>query len=289
MLMGMTGYGSSEYLCERFSLIVEVKSYNNRYLDLQVNAPAYLSVFEQELRSQVREVIARGHVDVNIRMKILEADVAMHVDRPLVRKLREAFSEIAEEAGTAGTPELSHFLQHEDVLKMVRMPDVVEYHDPVTQHLGIALEQCVAARRVEGRATEDDIRAQLAKFSTAFTCVTELADTLEQTLQTSLRERFAALVGEAYDEQRILQEVAVMLNRYTISEELQRIASHLEQFAWMLDTDDPVGKKLDFLCQELNREVNTIASKSTMAAVNQAVVAMKDSLENIREQLRNIE
>ncbi len=285
----MTGYGSSDYLTERFSLVVEVKSYNNRYLDLQINAPAYLSGFDQELRQQVRNRIARGHVDVNIRMKILEADVAMHVDRPLVRKLREAFRVIAEEAEITDPPALSNFLQHEDVLKMVQLPDADEYHDPVVQHLAIALEQCVAARRVEGSATEEDIRAQLANFSTAFTVVTEQADTLEQSLRTTLVDRFEALVGEAYDEQRILQEVAVMLNRYTVGEELQRVTSHLQQFARMLDTDEPVGKKLDFLCQELNREINTIASKSTMAVINQAVVAMKDSLENIREQLRNIE
>ncbi len=115
------------------------------------------------------------------------------------------------------------------------------------------------------------------------------ADLLETKLHDNLTERFQKLLGEGYDEGRILQEVAVMLNKYTVNEEIQRIRSHLNQFKVVMDQDVAVGKKLDFICQELNREINTTASKSIIAEINQAVVSMKDSLENIREQLRNIE
>lgn len=288
-MISMTGYGVSEYQDDRIQISVEIKSYNNRYLDLSVYIPSYLNVFEAELRDLVRASVRRGHVDVNIRLRHLENDAQIVVDTQLASRYREAFSQIAQAAGIEDEPRLSDFLVSEELLKLVNDRDAGEYKQLVFDQTARALESFVESRRKEGARTYADIRGQLEGFEASFSEISGKADMLEHQLKAMLRSRFEELVGQQYEEGRILQEVALLLNKYTIHEEIQRLESHLKHFAEEMETEDAVGKRLDFLCQELNREINTIASKSIRADISQAVVTMKDMLENIREQLKNVE
>ncbi|NQT60755.1 MAG: YicC family protein [Bacteroidetes bacterium] len=288
-MKSMTGYGNSEYQDELFRVSVEIKSYNNRYLDIHINAPSYLSVFEQELKNLIKTEVTRGHVDVNIRIKQLESNLDIVVDKQVVAKLQAAFKTIAEIAGLDENPGLNHYLSNEDAIKLVKNIDAEIYHKTVIEQVKNALEPYCQTRELEGQTTYEDIIRNINTLEQSYTIVCGQADVLETKLHDNLTERFQKLLGEGYDEGRILQEVAVMLNKYTVNEEIQRIKSHLNQFKVVMDQETGVGKKLDFICQELNREINTTASKSIIAEINQAVVSMKDSLENIREQLRNIE
>lgn len=285
----MTGYGNSEYQNEMFRVSVEIKSYNNRYLDIHINAPSYISVFEQEIKNLIKTQVTRGHVDVNIHIKQLESNLDIIVDKQVVFKLLTAYKTIAEIAGLDENPSLSHFLNNEDAVKLVKNIDAEIYHQAVIEQIKRAMEPFCQTREHEGQTTFEDINRNISTFEQSYAVVCEQADNLEKKLHDNLTERFQQLLGDGYEQGRILQEVAVMLNKYTVNEEVQRIRSHLNQFKGVMETEAAAGKKLDFICQELNREINTTASKSVIAEINQAVVSMKDSLENIREQLRNIE
>ncbi len=288
-MKSMTGFGSSEFQNESFLLAIEIKSYNNRYLDIAFNAPSYLSLYEAAMKEMIKQVAARGHVEVNIRLKRFDSDVDIMVDESAVKKYLTAFNRIIEISGIHDVPRLTHFLHADDVLKMVRNQDASFYENILMEQLAIALEEFSHTKDREGEQTFKDIEQQLGQFEEQYSIVKQYAGMLEEKIQENLVSKFQQLLGDDYDESRILQEVAVMLMKYTVNEEISRIESHLIHFRADMVEDGPVGKRLDFLCQELNREINTIASKSVIGEVNQAVVYMKDSLENIREQLRNIE
>jgi len=288
-MKSMTGFGSSEFQNESFLLAIEIKSYNNRYLDIAFNAPSYLSLYEAAMKEMIKQVAARGHVEVNIRLKRFDSDVDIMVDESAVKKYLTAFNRIIEISGIHDVPRLTHFLHAEDVLKMVRNQDASLYEKILMEQLAIALEGFSHTKEREGEQTFRDIEQQLRQFEEQYSIVKRYAGMLEEKIQENLVSKFQQLLGDDYDESRVLQEVAVMLMKYTVNEEISRIESHLIHFRADMVEDGPVGKRLDFLCQELNREINTIASKSVIGEVNQAVVYMKDSLENIREQLRNIE
>ncbi len=288
-MKSMTGFGSSEYQDEKLLLIIDVKSYNNRYLDISFNAPGYLAGFEAAMKERVKRVAARGHIEVNIRLKRLESDMDIMVDDAAVQKYMAAFKHIIDVAGLEERPHLTHFLHADDVMKMVRNQDASIYEELLLEQLDKALVDFEEAKLREGQGTLKDLTVQLTSFEEQFDFINSRAGLLEEKIKGSLLSKFEELTGGEFDENRILQEVAVLLMKYTINEEISRIASHIEHFKVDLIKDQPIGKRLDFLCQELNREINTIASKSVMVEVNQAVVSMKDNLENIREQLKNIE
>lgn len=288
-MKSMTGYGVCEFQNDEFQLALEIKSYNNRYLDISFNAPSYLSCYEAEMKERIKTVAARGHIEVNIKLKRFESQVSIVVDESAVRQYAAAFSKVIDAAGLQERPHLTHFLHADDVLKMVRNTDASSYEEVLFRSLDEALLQFAEAKRHDGESTFEDIEHQLEVFEQGLGVVKSHADTLEQRIQENLETRFKQLLGEDYDTGRVLQEVAVMLMKYTINEEIQRIESHLLKFREDMVCTDPVGKRLDFLCQELNREINTVASKSIIVEVNQAVVSMKDRLENTREQLKNIE
>jgi uncharacterized protein (TIGR00255 family) len=286
----MTGYGFSESVCEKFQLAVELKSYNNRYLDINHNIPYYLSPFEIEIDNRVKAVAKRGHVEVNIRVKNLVSDVRLMVDPTAVKQYSDAFAQIAALSAKALKPQLSDYLSSEGVLSSVNESDSEQYRLLLFSTLEDALSQLAESKQREGNSTKADLKRLGGVLQAGLDVVSSHADELEQLVKTNLRSRFEEMLGDQnYDENRILSEVAVMLVKYSVSEEIKRLAIHLKEYFALLEGTEPVGKRLDFLCQEMNREINTIGSKSQMVALNIQVVKMKDGLENIREQVRNIE
>ena len=289
-MKSMTGYGSAEELNEEFQLSVELKSYNSRYLDINHNIPFYLAPFEIEIDDAVKKVASRGHVEVNIRIKTLSSDMEIVVDKLAVKRYAEAFSQIAAISGKALKPELSDFITSEGVLTSVRQSDSEIYRASLFSTLATALVQFDQSKEREGSHTKADLMKMGAIVRESHAIIASHADELEEMVKTNLRSRFDEMLSDQnYDENRILSEVAVMLIKYSVNEEIKRLDVHLKEFFNLLEQDEPVGKRLDFLCQEMHREINTIGSKSQMVEMNLQVVRMKDGLENIREQIRNIE
>lgn len=290
-MKSMTGYGYHEIQTEQFQISVEVKSYNNRFLDIVHNIPYYLAPFEIEIDERVKQHAGRGHVEVSVRVKQLASDMQVVVDDQAVLRYKAAYDEIARVIGMdAPVYDLSDFAQAEGVMTSIRQNDAEIYRLPLFQALDAALQQFGASKAREGEATKRDLSLLSGKLSGGLDVVRTHARELEDMVKTNLRSRFEEMLGsQGYDEGRFLQEVAVMLVKYSVNEEIVRLGTHLKEFGKLLDNAEPVGKRLDFLCQEMNREINTIGSKSQMVEVNLQVVAMKDSLENIREQIRNIE
>ncbi len=288
-MISMTGYGHCERTDDTVTASVEVKSVNNRYLDVQVSLPATLNPLEPAIRERLTAKVARGRVDVTVRLRELQEDLAVTVDRKALGGYLAALTELREAAGIDAPIALEHVLGLEGVIKSERAQDRERYWSIVEPLLIEALERFDESRREEGIRLARDIDRQISRTETVVQRVSEHAGEIDLQVKANLGDRFAEVVGDRVEESRMLAEVAVQLTRFSINEELVRLAAHLESFRATLVRGGPVGKKLDFLCQEMHREINTIGSKSIVLAISEQVVEAKDALENVREQLRNVE
>ncbi|MCL2721715.1 MAG: YicC family protein [Treponema sp.] len=288
-MVSMTGYAYCEKAGQDFSASLELKGYNNRYLEINVNLPPWLSVYESKIREKISSYCGRGKVDVYIRVREHNVPVNITVNKNAVRSYFNAMNEIAKELGIKEKPGLKELLQMESVLEIEKNRDSEHYWQDVQPLLDEAVQVFCREREREGKHTENDILSNLEKIEKSLEMINTFVPVVEQDLKDNIRTRFADLLGSQIDENRILTETASLLLKYTISEEISRLSSHLSEFRKETEENPRPGKKLDFLCQEINREINTIGSKSAIIEVNSEVVKMKETLENIREQLRNIE
>lgn len=286
----MTGYGQFEVQCSDFSLNCEIKSYNNRFLEIAHNFPYFISPYEIEIDNAIKKVCQRGHIDVWVRVKRIKSDSIPSVDESAVLLYKEAFEKIRNVAGIDKEAGLGNYLAMEGVINPVKSDNAEQYREPLFRALGGALDQLDEFKEKEGGNTLRDLEKFGSRLKEGLAFISENASRLEDWCKSTLLEKFNELLGQkGYDENRVLQEVAVMLVKYTVNEEIVRMGAHLREYDNLLSLNEPVGKRLDFLTQEMNREINTIASKSQIVEINHCVVSMKDSLENIREQIRNIE
>jgi uncharacterized protein (TIGR00255 family) len=285
----MTGFGYREFQDSEQQLSLELKCYNNRYLDINVNLPSSLGSLEPRLREYLSARIERGKVELSIRYRRLQEDLSFSVDRGAIASYLGVLSEINEAAGLQEKVTLDHILTMEDLVKARRVVDAEKVWTLADTLLGDAFEDFEGSRVREGLLTEKSILEHLAVIR----CAAELFETRSQDLERLIREnllkRFEQVLGDRIDEDRVLAETAVLLVKFSIDEEVTRLFGHLGAFAAVAESNGAVGKKLDFLCQELNREINTVGSKSTLYEINHRVVDAKDALEKIREQLRNVE
>lgn len=288
-MKSMTGYAYEERQDERVSLSVEIRGYNSRFLELFIYLPPYLSSLEPKVREYMASRCRRGKVEINIRFKEYNADISVSVNREAALAYGNAISVLARTLGIRGKPPLSVLLGMEGVLEVEKSRDDErnwKYIEPCLK----AAADCFDEERIrEGEHTLGDILSHIAVLESAVQIAAAHAPLMETSIQENLRNRFIELFGDKIDENRVLTETAVLLMKYTISEEISRLGSHLSEFRVEAERNLSPGKKLDFLCQEMNREVNTIGSKTPDLDVTRAVVDMKDALENIREQLRNVE
>ena len=289
MIRSMTGFGHREFAGELLQGSLEIKSWNNRYLDISVFAPAWLTILESKIRDFVSARVTHGKIEVNLRARSLEVPAKASVDVEAARAISEALRELARAAGIAEGPRLSDIVAIEGILGFERELDAEEAWLEISTVLETTFAAFDASRIAEGAALERDIHASLSRIEAGRESIAILAPSLEIGLKNQIRDRFAEILGSSVDESRVLTEVASLLMKYTINEEIVRLGAHLVSFRRILAEQATPAKKLDFLCQEMNREVNTIGSKSMILAVSEAVVELKDALENIREQLRNIE
>jgi uncharacterized protein (TIGR00255 family) len=288
-MKSMTGFGHGEHRDSRVQMVLELRSYNNRYLDLFINLPYSVKQLEPRLREYLSARIQRGKIEFYLSVTELEEQSDVFVDHARVRTYLTALEELRRLAGVRERPGLAALMGLEGVLKTVSRKDP----DALWALISPLLEKVFAdfdlSRATEGRKTEADIARCAEVIRTRLAGIEARVPEIEGRIKEGLRERFRELLGEGVEESRILAETAVQLMRADVNEEVQRMKAHLESLLEAIGLEGPQGKRLDFVCQELGREINTIGSKSVSLEVDQAVIAVKDSLEKIREQLRNVE
>jgi uncharacterized protein (TIGR00255 family) len=286
----MTGYGWAELQNDEVSLSVEIKGYNNRFLELSVHLPPFLSSLEPALRERIASNCARGSIEISIRYREHNAPLSAAVNMEAARAYYRAALRVAEELGLHEKPALAFIMEREGVIDVERGRDPGRAWERIFPVLEKAAAAFGAERKREGEHTRADIKAQLSSLEQSLGVVASLSSVLDEKLKSNVKTRFQELLGDGIDENRVLAETAALLVKYTISEEVSRLGAHLAEFRAVIDGDGGVvGKKLDFLGQEINREINTIGSKAVTLEAGREVVNMKNTLENIREQLRNVE
>jgi len=288
-MISMTGFGHGEHRDSRVQMVLEVRSYNNRFLEFAINLPYSIKQLEPRVREYLSARVQRGKVEFYLSLTELEDSSDVVVDHARVRTYTAALEELRRLAGIRERPSLANLIGLEGVLKTVSRKDPEALWALVFPLLEKVFAEFNASRTVEGRRTEQDIRKCAADIRERLALIEAKVPEIEVKIKTGLRERFRELLGEGVEESRILAETAVQLMRGDINEEVQRTRGHLEGLQEALGSGGPQGKRLDFVCQEIGREINTIGSKSMMMEIDQAVIAIKDSLEKIREQIRNVE
>jgi len=288
-MKSMTGFAYREHRDKKYKITITMKSYNNRFLDILIYLPPFLNPLEQKIREFLSKRILRGRVELYVKSAELGRATEIAVDPYYVKSYVQALRQLAEAAGIREKIRLSHLLRIEGMLKLELSLDMDEYWPDFEPVLDSVFEEFDKLRQREGRATEKDIIGLLEGIETEISGLEAVAPQLEEKIKSDLRNRFEDLLANRIDENRILAETAVLLMKSDIHEELVRTRSHLESFKKILQERGSLGKKLDFICQELNREFNTIGAKNLLSEVDSSIVVLKDTLEKIREQLRNVE
>lgn len=274
-----------------FSL--SVKSVNHRFLDLHFRLPANTDALEVDLRRILKEKLARGHVDVNLSFE-QAGTASLALNRQLVSAYVQAFRAAAIEAGIAAEPDLNAILRLPGALDSAGAPAEEELTPAVISALEHVLDQLNRMRAEEGRGMERELRERMANLKSACTEVRKHRETVLKTYAERLKSRMQEWLGSALSDEKVVQEAALLADRSDIQEELVRLENHVTHFLGLLDAEGETGKKLDFLLQEMNREANTLLSKTSGLAgdavrITEAGLAMKSDIEKAREQVQNIE
>ncbi|PYO20908.1 MAG: YicC family protein [Candidatus Rokuibacteriota bacterium] len=294
MVRSMTGFGRGEASGESIAVTVEVRSVNHRHLDVALRLPRSLAALELDVRRLVQSRLERGRIDIAVQLTPLAgaATQRVQVDAALAREYVARARALAMELGLDGAPNLAWLLEQPGVVRL-EDPEPIEPAAPwplLAEALGRALDELVARRTAEGDRLAEALRTLHGELTTNVELVSVRAPATTARREDRLRDRLRALLAEtAIDQSRIVTEAAVWADKSDVTEELARLRAHLAEFTLMLGKDGPVGRPLDFLIQELNREINTVASKADDLEMSQAALAAKGVLEKIREQVQNLE
>jgi uncharacterized protein (TIGR00255 family) len=290
----MTGFGRGAVAGEDFKVAVEIKTVNNRYLDIHLRLGQELSSLEMNLRKLISSRLSRGRVDLNISFE-RSATTAYEINRPLVAGYINVLREIQQEFNLAGDVDIASVTRLPGALTTARDGLDEESVAGIERAIGEALDDLERMRESEGATLAGEMRGRIAKIETEVPVIESAAEGLADAYRQRLQKRIGELVNRGggptveLDAGRLAQEVAYLADRSDISEELVRLRSHLEQFRATIDSPGEVGKRLDFLLQELNREANTVLSKSTEVSIKDAGLAIKAEVEKLREQVQNVE
>lgn len=288
----MTGYGLFERKCEDFYIKVEMKSVNNRYLDMNVRMPGSIMYAEEAVRSFIKSKIKRGKVDVFINFEYLDSSqVEIDIDYELLNKYISISKELEEKYGLSSDLSFSKIMKDSNIVKAQKADFDGDYiKEELLKVLDEAAKDFLKSRAFEGEKIREDFKIKLDEVERLTYFVEERAPISLKENENRLRERVAEfLQSSEVNEDRILTEIAIMLDKLSIDEEITRLKIHIQNFNDIINEEGPIGRKLDFLIQELNRETNTIGSKSNDIEITSAVVMLKSEIEKLREQAQNVE
>lgn len=294
-MKSMTGYGQAVQTNDAYELTIELKSVNNRFLDLQIRMPKELNPFESLIRKIAKEKIQRGRVDVFINLTPLKSgNKQISVDWPLLQQLvTELQNGGKEHFGIVDFPVeqvLVKAMEQSDFVTLIDQPTEEEKLEELVQAVANeAFTQLAASRESEGAGIQKVLIDYGSKVQVLVVELNGFVDEYEADFQQRYQAKLEEYLGNTVDQDRLLTELAILLERGDIHEELDRLSIHIEKLAKLLQATEPVGRELDFLLQEMNREVNTIGSKSSPIQIKDIVVQLKTILEKIREQIQNVE
>ncbi|MGI6050817.1 MAG: YicC/YloC family endoribonuclease [Acetivibrionales bacterium] len=291
MLRSMTGFGHSEYTENDITFTVEIKTVNHRYGDIYLRMPKQLSVFEEQIRSLVSKRIIRGKTDIYITYDNSSSQIQeVILDEKLAKAYCDALRRITQSLGVKDDINASTLARFPDILKVEKQDNEEEIAPILLKAVDLALDELIEMRINEGEKLKESLFANLSAIEVFLGKVQDKAPFVVMEYKSKLEERLSELIDiQMADPSRIATEVALFADKCSIDEEIVRMQSHIIQMRNMLNAGSPVGKKADFLIQEMNREVNTIGSKANNLEITNNVVELKNEIEKLREQIQNIE
>ncbi len=293
-MLSMTGFGNGEGNSGPVTVTVELRSVNHRFLDVGLKLPAPLGSFEIEIRQYLKDNLARGRVSVAVQLTVAREFLSAEVDSErldsALAMLRQAAERMQAATGRPQEITLDHLLAVPDILRPEEHElDPQDLKKALDEALHTALAGLVTMKEQEGQALVTEMNQRLDTLSKHLKTVAGLAPLAADEIKAKLEERLDKLLTDSLDPQRLAQEVALLADKANINEEIERLGIHIEHFRAALDEGGQVAKRLNFLLQEMHREVNTMGSKTNLMDITQAVIAMKDEVESMREQIMNLE
>jgi len=292
MLKSMTGFGRGEGDTTLGKVVVESRSVNHRYSDINIKLPKRLNLFENRMKEIIRSQVSRGRVDVSLRLDNAGEDkVQLTVDLDLAEQYYQVLHDLKERLRLKDEITLNLLAGAKDVIvAREELGDIEPYWQEILPVLKQSLKNMDDMKRLEGESLAEDLQQRLKNIAEQLQMIKQQFPLRLRAFLTRLQDRLRSLLeGLDTDPSRFQQEVAFLAERTDITEETVRAESHLAQFRGLLEGNDPVGRKMDFLLQEIHREVNTVSAKANDAEISQRVVEIKSELEKIREQVQNVE
>ena len=292
-MKSMTGFGRGIVTGENFNVSVELKTVNNRFLDISLRLAQELQPLETELKRLISSRLTRGRVDVFLNYERNE-EIVYELNRPLISGYLSALKQMQEEFSLTGKPDLNFIARLPNVLQTKKDGLSEEFAKGITDAFEIALDDLEKMRLIEGDSLKNELEFRLSGIENRLPAIEAEALNVTEEYRQRLTKRIGEMLAKSdsqieIDQARMAQEIAYLSDRSDISEEITRLKSHIEQFRAIMEDEKDVGKRLDFLTQELNREANTITSKTNNMIVKENALAIKSEIEKIREQVQNIE
>lgn len=289
----MTGFGRASATENNFSITVELKTVNNRFLDVNLRLPGELQLLEPTVKKLIGDRLARGRVEVNLQYDRTNK-VQFELNRPMIAGFLTAMKEMQDEFGLTGEPDINVIARLPNVVTTKSEEPEPEFLVAIGSVVALALDDLETMRAKEGSILEIELMSRLTEIEIRIPAIESEAANVAEEYRLRLTKRIGDMLARTdaqidVDQSRLTQEVAFLADRLDISEEITRLKTHIEHFRGILDEDRDVGKRLDFLTQELNREANTIASKTNNMTVKENALAIKSEIEKIREQVQNVE
>ncbi|MDU1578794.1 YicC/YloC family endoribonuclease [Finegoldia magna] len=291
-MKSMTGFGSSSLELEDCSIDIEIKSVNNRYLDFNFSMPSYLNFMLEDMKSLIKNKLKRGRVDVYIKIKKYQLSVdSVDINYELAQKIKEKLDSLNQKLEMTSDINVRDLVKYDDVMSFTYKDLDNEFlHDNILKVLDEAVNKIYSMRSIEGDNLMEDLSSNLSKIEEQISKISSLTENSVKEYRENLFNKISELLDEEkIDKDRMYLEVALMADKVDINEELKRFDSHIVQFKSAMDMKDCIGRKLDFIIQEMNREINTISSKSNDESISVCVIEVKSLIEKLREQVQNIE
>lgn len=292
MLKSMTGFGRCENVTDEYKISVEMKAVNHRYLDLSIKMPKKFNYFEASIRTLLKKYIQRGKVDLFINYEdYTEGNMCLKYNRALAAEYMEYFYKMSDEFGIQNDVKVSALAKFPEVLTMEQVPDDEEHlWEILSEALKEAAVKFVESREMEGEHLKKDLLGKLDYMETLVDFIEERSPQILTEYRNRLEDKVKELLNNtAMEESRIAAEVTIYADKICVDEETVRLRSHIHNTRNELLSGESVGRKLDFIAQEMNREANTILSKSTDLSISDKAIALKTEIEKVREQIQNIE
>ena len=292
VIRSMTGYGRSQKIINGRDITVEIRSVNHRYYEYSSRIPRVYNYIDEKLKALIKASISRGKVEVSVNINTIEGkDALIRINMGAAEGYIEALRSVSEQLGLADDLKLSNLVKLPDIFNVQKAPDdEQQIWDDVSSVAAEAIEKFVEMRTVEGAKLKSDVLAKAENIEKFVEKVEAISPETVENYRSRLYAKLSEILSSNdIDQQRIITEAALFADKIAVDEETVRLRSHIAQLRAMLEAEECVGRKLDFLVQEMNREVNTIGSKAQEIRISQIVVEMKSEIEKIREQIQNIE